>query len=332
MGAPAATRSPGPPQQDNRMYRFCRLAKLGRMNLQTREAKPEIHCDASHADVIDRVFQKIGEVSSLPAVAMQIMELAADSQTDVEDLIEAIRSDPGLAMRIMRTVNSSYHGVRQSVSDLKQAVTLLGFQEIRNLALSAFVSPLFRESSGYRNYSREELWNHMVGTGMVAALIAETTRQVNPHEAYLAGLLHDVGLVLIDQYLHAPFCRIIDSLTADSSLCQCERAILGFDHAELGAYVAAHWKLPQHLSDAIGFHHAIQRYAGPHRKMVAAVALGDSLCHLKGFSPLGLSTAQMPPAELFIELGAGKQRAAAIVAQLDETLDRANSMARSHLR
>ncbi len=306
------------------------------MNVQTPEVNPASDCLPSHADAVDRVFQRIGEISSLPAVALQIMELAADSDTDAEDLIGVIRSDPGLAMRIMRTVNSSYHGLRQQVSDLKQAVMLLGFQEIRNLALSAFVAPLFRQTSGYRSYSRAELWNHMVGTGMIAQVVAEKSARVNGHEAYLAGLLHDVGLVLADQYLHTLFCRIIDSCAADplgeTPLCQRERKIVGFDHAELGAHVAANWRLPQHLTDAIGFHHAIERYTGPHRKIVAAVALADSLCHLKGLPPLGLPTSGMPSADLFLELGIGKQHAAMIVAQLDETLAKANIMARSQLR
>ena len=301
------------------------------MNVQTPEVNPASDCLPSHADAVECVFQRIGEISSLPAVALQIMELAADSDTDAEDLIGVIRSDPGLAMRIMRTVNSSYHGLRQQVSDLKQAVTLLGFQEIRNLALSAFVAPLFRQTSGYRSYSRAELWNHMVGTGM--SLVVAENRCVNGHEG-LAGPLHDVdwsgGSVPHTLFAESSISAPIRS--SETPLCQRERKIVGFDHAELGAHVAANWRLPQHLTDAIGFHHAIERYTGPHRKIVAAVALADSLCHLKGLPPLGLPTSGMPSADLFLELGIGKQHAAMIVAQLDETLAKANIMARSQLR
>src|SRR5690606_22127764 len=123
--------------------------------------------DPARAEVIDRVFQKIGDVSSLPTRAGEIIALAQDPNADAEDLVGVIRSDPAIAMRIMRTVNSSYLGIREAVADLKQAVMLLGFHEIRNIAMSSYVAPLFRETSGYRNYTREGLWSHMVSTGMV---------------------------------------------------------------------------------------------------------------------------------------------------------------------
>ena len=99
-------------------------------------------------------------------------------------------------MRIMRTVNSSYYSLQNKVADLKLAITLLGFKEIRNLAMTAYVSQLFRADAGHGAYSREHLWNHFIGVGSVARLIAETTRTVPPREAYLAGLLHDLGIIL----------------------------------------------------------------------------------------------------------------------------------------
>ncbi len=284
------------------------------------------------AALIQRLFTRISEVSSLPQVALQIMELAADPETGANELLEAVRSDPALAMRLMRTVNSSYYALVEKVSNLKQAITLLGVKEVRNLALTAYVAQMFRETTGYGPYDRRGLWDHMVGSGMIARLIARTCRKVPPEEAYLAGLLHDLGLILIDQYVHRPFCRVIDLLGEDTPICEIEEQVLGFDHAQLGEFVAARWDLPSHLTTAIAFHHAPERYDGPHRAMVCVVALADFLCHLKGAPPLGVGATRIPHAQLFAELGMRSEQVEALLAQLDEVLAAAGAMALVQVR
>ena len=288
--------------------------------------------DPSLKTLIDRLSQTMGEVSSLPTVTLQITHLADDPAASADDLLDVIRSDPALAMRLMRTVNSSYYAIREKVTDLKQAITLRGFREIRNLAWTAYVSPLFRGTYGYRSYTRRGLWSHMVGTAMIAQRIAVSSGRVRPQEAYLGGLLHDLGIILIDQYLHKRFCRIIDALTEGTPLCEVERGLLGFDHTSFGAHVAAKWRLPEHLAKAIGCHHSPDAYEGPHRAMVCTVSLADCLCQLKGFSPLGIGNRRMPAAQLFTELGLGKEQVASIVAQLDEILEAAEEAAGFQLR
>lgn len=279
-----------------------------------------------------KCFAHIGEVSSLPSVALQIVNVANDPATGAGDLLEAVRSDPALSMRLMRSVNSSYYALKEKVADLKQAIALLGFEEIRNLALTAYVAPLFHQTSGYLGYSRQGLWDHMVGAGMAAQLIAKSCRRNRPQEAYLAGLLHDVGLILIDQHLHQPFCDVIDALTEETPVCEIETRVLGFDHAALGEYVAARWSLPERVTAAIGYHHAPDRYEGPHRDIVSAVALADFLCHRRDLSPLGISRTHVPTVPLLAELGLNRQRFSQLVEQLDGVLTAAGELASMHLR
>ncbi len=283
-------------------------------------------------ELIQRLFARIGEVSSLPHVALQIVQLADDPTTGADDLLDAIRGDPALSMRVMRTVNSSYYGLEEKVADLKQGITLLGFSEVRNLALTAYVAPLFRESERHLGYTREALWNHMVAVGLVARHIAGVVKTVPPQEAYLAGLLHDLGLVLIDQYLHRPFCRIIDLLDEENLLCDLEMKLLGFDHAALGQYICERWNLPEHLSISVGSHHAPEAYDGPHRDIVYVVALANFFCHLKDVTSLGIRTAETPSADLFAELGIHKRQVSEILAQVDEILSAADVMALLHIR
>jgi len=271
----------------------------------------------------------------LPAVAIQIMEVANDSSTGAEDLYEAVQFDAALAMRIMRTVNSSYYSLQNKVGDLKLAITLLGFKEIRNLAMTAYIAQLFKKDAGHGSYTRVGLWNHLIGVGSVARLIAETSRHVSPREAYLAGLLHDLGIILLDQYLHKPFAQIIDSLDGvpegdpegEIPICDLEREILGFDHAELGEFVASQWNLPEHLVATIRYHHCPLEYVGEHQQMVYVVALANFLCNTKGLTARGVGSKQVPPPEVFHGLGLDKPAVTAIWGQLDETLKAADIMA-----
>ena len=280
--------------------------------------------------LIKRLFSRISEVSTLPTVAVKIIEVANDPTTGAEDLLGAVQFDTALAARIMRTVNSSYYSMQNKVADLKLAITLLGFKEIRNLAMTAYIAQLFKKGSGHGTYTREGLWNHMIGVGIVAQLVADTCQRVPPREAYLAGLLHDLGLILEDQYLNKPFCQVIDLLAEDTPLRDVERKVMGFDHTELGEYVASQWSLPRHLTATIRYHHAPLEYEGEHRDMVFVVALADFFCTVKGVTQLGVRNMQMPTSEIFAALGLSKVHVSQIWNQLDETLKSADVMALIH--
>ena len=287
--------------------------------------------DPSPGELFVPLFARISEVSSLPDVALRIIEVAHDPTSSAEDLCEVIRSDPALATRLIRTVNSSYYSLKRKVTDLKQAVTLLGFEEIRNLAMTAYVAPLFRRTAGHGSYTRRGLWHHMISVGMVAERIARESGRTAPREAYLAGLIHDLGLILIDQYLHGPFCQVVDALTEETPTCELEKKILSFDHTALGQYVAARWGLPDPLTDAISYHHAPEQCSGSTCNTVYSVALANLLCHTKGITSLGVCNARPLPSRLVIELGLQKQQVALIVEGLDEVLEAAEAMALLHV-
>lgn len=275
---------------------------------------------ASPEVLVERLFRRISEVSTLPAMALHIMQVANDGSAGAEDLHDAIRYDAALAARLVRTVNSSYYALQDRVADLRRAITILGFKEIRNLAMTAHIAQLFQESVGHGTYTRRGLWDHLVGVGTVARRISEVSGAVAPREAYLSGLLHDLGLILIDQYLHEPFTRVIDAVDAETPLCDTEEEILGFNHAQLGEYVARQWRLPEHLIASIRSHHAPLKYVGEHRDMVCTIALADFFCQLRDRSALGVPQMLAPPAAVFQSLGLDKRRVAQIWDGLDETL------------
>lgn len=272
---------------------------------------------------LEQLFCRIGEVSSLPASALRIVQIANDETCGAAELIDAVESDPSLAVRVLRSVNSSFYSVRNRVGNLKTAVTLLGLKEIRNLALAVHVSRMFVSPGDYRTYRREGLWRHMVAAAAASRLVAEVCGAASPDEAYVAGLLHDLGLILLDQHMRRQFKEVLDCLEQSPSTIAAERAVLSFHHGELGQFVTRRWKLSEAVSAAAGYHHETELYAGPHRNMVNLVAVANYLCTRSDISSLGLNNLAPPPDQAYHELGIQTGHMSAIFERLNETLETA---------
>jgi putative nucleotidyltransferase with HDIG domain len=291
------------------------------------EAPHAIAPAAARRQLYDKLFSRISEVSSLPTLAMRIFDVASDPNTDAEDLTRVLENDPALAARVVRTANSAFYGLKRKVPDLFSCVMLLGFKEVRNLALTVYVAGLFRETSGYGCYQRQGLWNHLVATAAVARFLCKRVRRREAEDAYLAGLLHDLGYILLDQYLHARFRNVIDQLNERTPTDEIEQSNLGFDHSELGARVAEKWRFPEILVTAIRYHHHTAECPGDERDILNSVALANYICHLKGITSLGMANCHCPPDSVFNELGIAKDELALLWTDIDDVVARAQAMA-----
>jgi len=281
----------------------------------------------AHIEALERLFARVNELSSLPHVALQIIQVAEDETSGADDLLRAVESDPSLAVRVLRRVNSSFYALRNQVTHLKSAINLLGFREMRNLALTVYVSRMFQNPGNYRMYSREGLWHHLVAVAATSRMIARECGRSTPDECYLAGLLHDIGFVLIDERMRKAFCQVLDRLEPAVETCELEQEILTFDHTELGAYVGRQWQLPDHVTAAIRYHHEPEHEGNGHRDVVGIVAISNYLCSRKDIPSLGIHNVRSPSEEVFAELGIGERLLARIWDQLEETLSGADVMA-----
>ncbi len=290
------------------------------MNIAVLSPSPRPQRSPEQRSALDKLFTRIGEVSSLPTAAVRIVNIANDETAGIGELLQVVESDPSLAVRVLRTVNSSYHSVRQRIGNLKTAIALLGLKQVRNLALTVHVSRMFVAPGDYRTYRREALWRHLVAVASTARLIAEVTDAVPRDEAYVAGLLHDIGLILLDQHLRKQFKHVLDTLERAPSTIDAERAVLTFDHAELGQFVTERWNLPQSVCVAAGFHHEPERYSGPHQNMVSLVAVANYLCTRQDITSLGVNKLIAPPDSVYLQLGIQAHEMSAIAERLGETL------------
>ncbi|MFZ5828679.1 MAG: HDOD domain-containing protein [Planctomycetota bacterium] len=235
----------------------------------------------------EEVVERISEICTIPRAALHVMRVAENPRASASELKAAVEADPVLAVRVMRLVNSSALGLRLPVHNLQQAIAYLGVKQIRNLAMTASLSRLFHDEEIIDGYCRSELWRHMVGVGLCSRIVALHCSHENYEDAFLAGLLHDIGLILEDQYFHEPFREIIRSMARAESLIEAEQKVLGFDHCALGACLAEKWGLAEPLVDAIRYHHNADDYDGHSRPIVYCVTMANLLCTLQGLSSVG---------------------------------------------
>lgn len=268
---------------------------------------------------LDQLVRKIDDISTLPQVALKVMEVANDPDSGAADLKVVMEGDAALSTRVLRCVNSSAYAVRTRITNLQQAIAFLGLKQIRNLAMTASVSELFKKDEKTGGYSRALLWRHLVSVGICSRMIAMRRKIANFEDAFLAGLLHDVGIILEDQHAHQGFCEVIGALRKETTLCETERSILGFDHTALGEKVAEVWSFPEVLGRAIRCHHNSAACKGEEAGIVRCVEVANLICTLKGIPSVGLKLVRFSPAAV-ADLGLTKEDIAVLAEDLDREL------------
>ncbi|MCR4411047.1 MAG: HDOD domain-containing protein [Thermoguttaceae bacterium] len=268
-----------------------------------------------------QLTRRINDVSTLPQVALRVMRVAEDPNATAADLKAAMEIDAPLCARVLRSVNSSAYALRTKITNLQQAVAYLGMKQVRNLAMTASVSRLFKHEETIGRYRRRDLWRHLVATGICARLIATRLKLTRFEDVFLAGLLHDVGLILEDQYVHQHFVLVLQTLDEGKALCEIERQHLGFDHTTLGWQVAESWGFPDLITDVIRHHHRSDSYEGEHRTVIHCVELANLICSCKGMSSVGFSLVRLSP-QVLRDLSLNRQDLSVLAEDLDREIQR----------
>ena len=236
---------------------------------------------------LDQIADRIHKVSTIPHFALQIVEMVHNPRSSAADLKTILETDHSLAARLLVTLNSTAYDLPAPVDRLLAAVSFVDLSEVTNLALTALIGDMFKKDVAVGSYNRNGVWQHMICVGLGARLVAARAGVENFEEAYLAGLLHDFGIVLIEDYLHEAFVEIVAGVSPKRPLWEVEQEYLGFDHTQLGARVAEHWRLPASTRAAIRYHHDSDRCDGGDKMIVQAVETANFLCSAKGLSSVG---------------------------------------------
>lgn len=224
---------------------------------------------------IAQILREIKNLPTLPGVATTVIELSNDPEVSPRTLADTVECDPAIATRLLKLVNSPYFGIRGTVVSIHQALVFLGVSNLRNLVLSTCVMDLFSKDGEVGSFSRSDLWLHSIATAITSRELAKQTRTGDPEVAFTAGLIHDVGKVVLDRYFHEEFRRIVELMdTHHTAMVDAEIAVIGMDHAEVGFFLTQHWSLPLVLQEAVGYHHSPRR-ASQHQKLAALIGYAD---------------------------------------------------------
>ncbi|GAB4345214.1 MAG: HDOD domain-containing protein [Gammaproteobacteria bacterium] len=214
------------------------------------------------------------DLGSLSVVVTEVLALLDRQDVDLSSLEQRIAQDQALAARILRIANSPFYGMSREIASLKEATVVLGVHTIRNVVTTAGVMALFSGDSA-QGFDRLAFWQHAIGVG-IASRVVGRHMGLEGEAAFTAGLLHDVGKLVIDCVLPEEFARINEQVAETGCLMvEAERQILGFDHSFTGGRVAERWKLPPPVIAAITRHHTPDSSS---EAIVQAVHLGDILC------------------------------------------------------
>lgn len=280
----------------------------------------------SPAKDITRLVEMAPDAIPLPATTMKIIRLMNDASSTAGQVADVMETDQALTARVLRVANSAYYGLPRRVATARDAVVLLGHNTLRSLIFTASVSGILgRKATGYA-LGEGELWKHSMGVANGCRLIARRNHRGLAEEAYVAGLLHDIGKIVLEQFLREEFANTMEVANAKSlTFDQAEREIFGLDHAQVGGLLAERWQLPPDFVSAIRHHHSPLE-AKDALVITAIVHIADLIALELGLG-LGADGLRYPlVAETFAITGITPEQHAEIAAEVGATAHEAESL------
>ncbi len=224
-------------------------------------------------------IQNIQDLPTLSAVITKMVEMLDSKEASPKELADLIEQDQSILSAILKLVNSAFYGFPRKITSVHQAVVILGFGTVKSIALGASIFKAKRQKGGKEVFDRNALWIHSLGVATASKLIAKKIGHGDTDEAFVAGLLHDVGKVVFDTQFPAEFQEVVEKVEDENILIlEAEREVLGLDHAEAGQILLFKWQLPLPVVNAVGFHHDLEKAPATYQRLAAIVHLADIIC------------------------------------------------------
>ncbi|MCD6169929.1 MAG: HDOD domain-containing protein [Candidatus Latescibacteria bacterium] len=239
--------------------------------------------------------EDIAELSGLPDTVVHVMDVINNPKSSAADLAGVISADPALAAKILQVANSAFYGFPRKIATVSLAVVVLGFDALKDLVFSISLLQMFSGGRAEQQSLRKQFWQHSISCGASARFLAKKLGRRLPGESFVAGLLHDIGKLIMSQYWWEDFKRSLElAEREDLTFKEAEEMTFGADHAEVGGWFAESWNLPAQLAETIYYHHS-PLMARTDVQLVSLVHMANILCHQMGFSANGR------PRELVLE-------------------------------
>lgn len=231
--------------------------------------------------VVASAIREIAHIATLPEITLKIIQLVESPTSTAQDLHNVIAKDPALCTRILKVVNSAFYGLPGQIGSINRAIVLLGLNAVKNIAIAASLAKLFKGGQLAAGFSAKDLWTHSVGVGTATKMMADHLKLGFADEAFLAGLLHDVGIMVELQFdrnkLVEVLQRVTESGEAHPDWLAAEIAVFGATHQDFGAALCEKWKFPRSFAQVTGYHHRPMELPYDSRTMACLVHIADRL-------------------------------------------------------
>ena len=228
-------------------------------------------------------IQRINEVVSFPPVVAEILQAMSDADVTMAKVTSIIESDPALTAKILRVANSPFYGLRRDVTNISQALRMLGLDEIGHLLLTCQMKSRLMSLDSRQRTHLERLWKHSVAVAAISRLLSSQYRISTDGKEYTAGLLHDMGKLVLIQYFPEQYLSVEAMISSDSvSDIDAEQRIVSVSHAEIGRLIGEKWRLPKEYLDVMQFHHR-SGLSTNHSLLCAVVRCADLFSEQWGF-------------------------------------------------
>lgn len=230
--------------------------------------------------LLEKISENITEIPTLPKMVTRILDMMDDPEIKIEEIADTLLQDKVLTTRIIRLVNSVFFGIQRDISSVKDAIIYLGQNQIKNIVLTSSLFSVFPNRN--QKFDLIKLWEHGLGCALISRIIAVIAGYKDPEKAYLGGLLHDMGEIVLSQYYREEFDTVLDTVVKEHiEFHLAEQRMLGISHSDLAELFKEHWGFSDDITEVIALHHAPQK-AKIDPCLVSIVSIANMFCKVRG--------------------------------------------------
>ncbi|MCP4590015.1 MAG: HDOD domain-containing protein [bacterium] len=228
------------------------------------------------------ILERVDSLAPLPNTAIKLMNVVHNPASTIDDIVDAIRYDQAVTTEVLKLCNSAYFGVSRQVTSLNDAMMCLGTVKVLQMVMAVHTNSMLSKAQHGYGLEPGMLWKHSVAVALGSAEVAQRMQLTNIGLPYTAGLLHDIGKVVLNEYVGEAFGEIVLRVREKKlSFVEAEREVLGFSHEQVGALLAEQWKLPDQIVRCVRYHHEPGE-VDPPDPLIDTVYIADLICMLFG--------------------------------------------------